>query len=140
MTPEQAVCQLLAGEKLGSIRSIRYLTDSQSATKDILGALEIETKTGRLVHCAPAHGDTCVIAPGPVPAPDSGPTTRYWTDLTDTLRFAFDGRPTVSSVHALRKGKQTCGCAIEFSGGGRLIYQVAQGAAEIACKGVGTHA
>ena len=135
MTPEDAACHTLLGEKLGSIRSIRYLSDpAQAAATSVIGALEIETKTGRYVHVAPASGEVCTIGTGPVPAPSEvidetrGAVIRCWTDLTPRLPFAFDGRPVIATAAPVHDGGRTCGCAIEFSNGARFEYAVGAGA------------
>jgi hypothetical protein len=135
VTPEEAACQTLLGEKLGSIRSIRYLSDpEQSAATTVIGALEIETKTGRYVHVAPASGELCTIGAGPALAPGEmidegqGAVIRCWTDLTPQVPFAFDGRPVVARAEPVHNDGRICGCAIEFSNGARFEYAMGKGA------------
>ena len=142
MTPEEHTCGTLLGEKLGSIRSVRYLSDpGQAAATTAIGALEIETKTGRYVHVAPASGEVCTIGSGPALAPAGAPgelvdagqgaVIRCWTDLTPLVPFAFDGRPVVAKAAPVHNGGRTCGCTIEFSNGARFEYAMGKGAPQL---------
>lgn len=123
MTSERSVCRTLAGAKVGSIRCIRYKAHPDELAP---GSLEIETKTGRIVHVTPTGDGACRIARGPLPAPPeaTAATVRHWTDLTAEIPFAFDGRPVIAQVEPVRRGGGTSGCVIEFSNGGRLTYTV----------------
>ena len=125
-TLEITACQLLVGEKLGSIRSIHYLAKLQSAPPKHLGALEIETKTGRFMHIAPLAAGGCRIDSGPVRSPSGGSPSsfRHWIDLTADVPYAFDDRPVVERAEPLRSDGKTSGCTIAFSSGTRLIYNV----------------
>ncbi|MCZ6709103.1 MAG: hypothetical protein O7B25_01930 [Gammaproteobacteria bacterium] len=133
-TPEITACQLLLGEKLGSIRSIHYLAELQSAPPKSLGALEIETKTGRFMHILPLAAGGCRIDSGPVPAPSGAArsSVRHWIDLTADVPYAFDDRPVVDRAEPLRRHGKTCGCSIEFSSGMRLIYEFRDGEPRLA--------
>lgn len=134
MTPEATACQTLLGEKIGSIRSIHYLPDIRSTLPAGLGALEIETKTGRFVHVTPTDAGGCLIASGPVPIPLSRtrPSVRHWADLTTETSFAFDGRPVVARVEPITRHGRTRGCSIEFSSGARQVYEVSEGQPRLA--------
>ncbi len=124
MTSEQTACQTLIGEKIGSIRRICYAADGADTSAS--WALEIETKTGRIVHVRPAQDGTCLIGSGPAPAPlpAMARSIRRWQDLTAEAPFAFDGRPVVTRMEALYRAGRSCGCVMEFSNGGRLTYDL----------------
>jgi len=124
MTSEQTACQALLGEKIGSIRRICHAPDS--ADTGASWALEIETKTGRIVHVGPAQDGACLIGTGPAPAPvpAMAGSIRSWQDLTAEAPFAFDGRPVVTRMEALYRAGRPCGCVMEFSNGGRLTYDL----------------
>ena len=123
-TSEIAACQLLLGEKLASIRSVHYLAESQSTPPESLGALEVETKTGRFMHVESLAGGGCRIDSGPVPAPSGGSRSsfRHWVDLTADIPFAFDDRPVVERAEPILCHGKTSGCTIDFSSGMRLTY------------------
>jgi hypothetical protein len=59
---------------------------------------------------------------------------RRWTDLTAETPFAFDGRPIVARAEPDHRGGRTCGCVIEFSNGGRLIYAFDHGEPKLSAR------
>jgi len=124
MTPEQTACQTLIGEKIGSIQRICHAADCADAAAS--WALEIETKTGRIVHVRPGQDGVCLIGSGPAPAPvpAAARSTRRWEDLTAEAPCAFDGRPVVTRMEPLYRAGRPCGCVMEFSNGGRLTYDL----------------
>ncbi|MDH3643843.1 MAG: hypothetical protein OES38_17185 [Gammaproteobacteria bacterium] len=116
-----SVGKTLLGERPASIRRV---TDS----------LEIETKTGRVVHVTRTTDGQCVMAQGPAPdtAPPADQRSRTRVDLTTKIPFAFDNRPTVTSVEFLQHGATRYGCVIGFSGGGQVAYQLDHGQPQLA--------
>jgi hypothetical protein len=134
-----AQCEALLGERLASIRSIRYLSGRETAAAPGPGGLEIETKTGRYLHVAPTGPGTCLIASGPVPGPseDGASFVRHWTDLTSEVPFAFDGRPVVTRIEPTRNVGGICGCSIEFSNGGRLELEFDAGQPHLTTREAG---
>lgn len=104
----------LAGEHIGSIRQIRFITrapdrrppadarsqgDERPAGDPAPSIIELETKSGRYLHLLIDRFRAVVmIRTGAATPPRAGGSERTWQDLTEQLPTAFDGRPQIAAV------------------------------------------
>ncbi|MEZ5560088.1 MAG: hypothetical protein R3E86_16270 [Pseudomonadales bacterium] len=100
----------LVNQHIAAIRKVWWPSDGAPAQ------IEIETKHGRFVsfHVEPATGRVAARR-GPACQPEDAAEARCWQDLTETLPFAFDGRPLIVTV-AAEAGAQV----VTLSSGARL--------------------
>ena len=112
-----SVCALLIGGKIASIRDIPNPTESFS-----LGSLEVELKSGRVIHVRPDGRKSCAIVRGPAVIEPRG-----WRDLTPELPFAFARNAVVARAEPMKLDQQVVGLKVLFADGAQFVYDVVSG-------------
>lgn len=111
------MCALLIGGKVASIRDVPNPTDSSS-----LGSLEVELKSGCVIHARPDGRKRCAILRGPAPV-----EPRRWRDLTPELPFAFARDAMVAQAEPMTLDEQVVGLKVLFADGAQFAYDVISG-------------
>ncbi len=100
--------------------SVRDVPDPDAPSA--LGSLEIELKTGRVMHARPDGKRSCEIVIGPAPW-----EPRRWRDLTANLPFAFARDAVISLAEPVELEREVVGLRVVFANGGHFVYDVISG-------------
>lgn len=100
--------------------SIRDIADP--ARPSSLGSLEVELKSGRVIHARDVGARRCAILHGP-----AGIEPRRWRDLTAKLPFAFARDAVVSLAEPVKLNRRVVGLRVMFTGGPQFVYEISGG-------------
>ena len=100
--------------------SVRDVPDPDAPSS--LGSLEIELKSGRMMHARPDGKGNCAIVLGPAPR-----EPLRWRDLTANLPFAFARDAVISVAEPVELKHAVVGLRVVFANGGHFVYDVSNG-------------
>jgi hypothetical protein len=102
------------------VASIRDIPDPSAPSS--LGSLEIELKTGRVIHARPDERQSCAILPGPART-----DPRRWRDLTPDLPFAFARDAVIGLAEPVERERTVVGLRVVFADGAQFVYDTSNG-------------